>query len=104
MCFDVKSLKVPVVFHNLRGYDFHFIMREIGEIDTKQAEKVEQRQMHINCIPNNLKKYMAFMLGENLVLIDNFPFMASRLDNLAKNLPVDAFKYTTQEFQDEIPI
>lgn len=27
-----KDFKLPVVFHNLRGYDFHFITQEIGFI------------------------------------------------------------------------
>ena len=27
-----KKFKLPVIFHNLRRYDFHFIMREIGTI------------------------------------------------------------------------
>ena len=26
------SDKIPVIFHNLRGYDSHFIMQEIGQI------------------------------------------------------------------------
>ena len=27
-----KQIKIPVIFHNLRGYDSHFIMQEIGAI------------------------------------------------------------------------
>ena len=57
--------------------------------------------MEINCIPNNMEKYMAFMLGKHLVSLDNFQFMAGSLDRLAANLPEDAFKYTSEVFQDE---
>ena len=41
---------------------------------------------------------MAFMLGKHLVFIDSFQFMSSSLDNLVKNLPNDAFKYTSQVY------
>ena len=44
---------------------------------------------------------MAFMLGKHLVFLDSFQFMASSLERLAANLPTDAFKYTSQVFQDE---
>ena len=27
-----ENLKIPIIFHNLRGYDSHFIMQQIGEI------------------------------------------------------------------------
>ena len=30
-----ENLKIPVIFHNLRGYDSHFIMQQIGEIAKK---------------------------------------------------------------------
>ena len=99
-----ETIKIPVIFHNLRGYDSHFIMQQIGEIakehtyTNKKGEKVE---MNINCIPNNMEKYMAFMLGNHLVFLDSFQFMSSSLDNLVKNLPDEAFKYTKQEFEKE---
>ena len=32
-----EDIKIPVVFHNLRGYNSHFIMQQIGEIAKKHA-------------------------------------------------------------------
>ena len=87
-------LKLPVIFHNLRGYDSHFIMQEIGSTG-------KSNNLDINCIPNNMEKYMAFMLGQHLVFLDSFQFMVSSLERLAANLPADAFKHTSQVFQDE---
>jgi len=43
--------------------------------------------MSINVIPNKMEKYIAFMLGHNLVFIDSFHFMSSSLDKLVSNLP-----------------
>ena len=94
--------KIPVIFHNLRGYDSHFIMQEIGEIVKKHTytnKKGEKCQMNINAIPNNMEKYMAFMLGNHLTFIDSFQFMSSSLDKLVNNLPKEALKYTSQKFE-----
>ena len=99
-----KEIKIPVIFHNLRGYDSHFIMQEIGAIVKKHAyknNKGEEKQMNINAIPNNMKKYMAFMLGNHLTFIDSFQFMSSSLDKLVSNLPAEALKYTSKRFQKE---
>ena len=41
---------VPAIFHNLRGYDSHFIFCELKNFDVK-----------IDIIPNRLEKYMAFL-------------------------------------------
>ena len=41
--------KVPVIFHNLRGYDSHLIFCELDKFDVK-----------IDVIPNGLEKYVAF--------------------------------------------
>ena len=32
-----ETIKIPVIFHNLRGYDSHFIMQQIGEIAKKHT-------------------------------------------------------------------
>ncbi|PFX17748.1 Retrovirus-related Pol polyprotein from transposon 17.6 [Stylophora pistillata] len=96
------SDKIPVIFHNLRGYDSHFIMQEIGEIVKNNRytnKKGEECEMNINVIPNNMEKYMAFMLGNNLTFIDSFQFMSSSLDKLVNNLPKEAFKYTSEQFK-----
>ena len=53
---DFKAYKLPVIFHDLRSYDSHFIMQEIGKIS-------KEKQLDINCIPNNMEKY-DFHAGE----------------------------------------
>ena len=80
-----EEIKIPVIFHSLRGYDSHFIMQEVGSIGKKHTyknKKGEEKQMNINAIPNNMEKYMAFMLGPHLTFIDSFQFMSSSLEKL----------------------
>jgi len=96
--------KIPVIFHNLRGYDSHFIMRQIGEIAKNHKymnKNGEEKEILINAIPNNMEKYMAFMLGNNLVFIDSFQFMSSSLDKLVSNLPKESLKYTSEIFKEK---
>ena len=54
------SKKVPVVFHNLKGYDSHLIFKELSKFDVR-----------VSVIPNELDKYMAFTLNKNIVFIDS---------------------------------
>ena len=99
-----EEVKISVIFHNLRGYDSHFIMQEIGAIvkDNEYKNKKGQKcQMNINAIPNNMEKYMAFMLGNHLVFLDSFQFMSSSLDKLVSNLPRESLKYTSEMFKDK---
>ena len=67
--------KVPVIFHNLRSYDSHFIFQELNKFDVK-----------IDVMSNRLGKYMAFLLNKNLDFIGSIQFMNSRLEKLVKNL------------------
>ena len=57
--------------------------------------------MNINAIPNNMEKYMAFMLGNHLTFIDSIQFMSQSLSSLVNNLPTEAFKYTSQKFKNK---
>ena len=73
-----KKTIIPVVFHNLRGYDAHHMMQEIASVNA-----------NLKCIPKNMEKYISFSLG-NLRLIDSFQFLLSSLDNLgSSNKPED---------------
>ena len=68
-----KKAIIPVVFHNLRGYDSHHLMQEIAAVDA-----------NLKCIPNNMEKYISFSLG-NLRFIDSFQFLLSSLDSLVSS-------------------
>ena len=77
-------------------------MQQIGEIVKKHAytnKKGEKQDLNINAIPNNMEKYMAFMLGNHLTFIDSFQFMSSSLDKLVSNPPKEALKYMSEEFR-----
>ena len=79
--------KIPVIFHNLRGYDSHLIFCELSKFDVK-----------IEVIPNRLEKYLALFLNKNFVFIGSMQFMNSSLDKLVKNLSDNDFKYLAKEF------
>ena len=48
---------VPVIFHNLRGYDSHLIFRELNKYNVKS-----------DVIPKRLEKYVTFFLKQKLGL------------------------------------
>ena len=77
-------------------------MQQIGEIANKHGytnKKREKQDLNISTIPNNMEKYIAFMLGNHLTFIDSFQFMSSILDKLVSNLPKDDLIYTSKAFK-----
>ena len=76
---------VPIIFHNLRGYDGHLLMEALGR----------HKQKQIQCIPNNSERYISFSL-DNLRFIDSLQFLSAPLDRLVTNLAAegkDKFKH-----------
>ena len=83
--------KIPVVFHNLKNYDSHLIMQELGKFSLK-----------INVILNGLEKYMGFNINNKLRFIDSFQCLSYSLNSLVKNLNKNNFKYLSQEFDNNV--
>jgi hypothetical protein len=71
---NTRNYKIPVVFHNLKNYDGHLIIQNVGEHTSK-----------ISVIPQNYEKYISFSF-DHFKFIDSAAFLASSLDNLASNL------------------
>ena len=93
---------IPVIFHNLEGYDSHLFIKNLGVTEG-----------NIKCIPKNEEKYTSFT--KNIVVdkpktfcntkclrfIDSFKFMPSSLGKLVDNLDRDKFHNTSKYFQGE---
>ena len=79
-----KTTAIPVVFHNLRGYDSHLLMQVMSRVKGK-----------VSCIPNNTEKYISFSLGQ-LRFIDSVQFLLVPLDKLVAANPPEAFQITAR--------
>ena len=77
-----------MIFHNLKGYDSHYIFKELSRFNN----------LKVSVIPNELEKYMVFTVNKNLLFIYSMQFMTSSLGKLIKNLNDKDFKYLSKEF------
>lgn len=87
--YNYKHFKLPVIFHNLRGYDSHLILQHAGKLQKK-----------VTCIPNTMEKYLSFTI-DKCVFLDSLQFTLSSLEALVQNLNKanGTFKYFNAEFQ-----
>ena len=100
---------VPVLFHNLEGYDSHLFVRSLGLTEGD-----------IRCIPKTDEKYISFskniimesVVGRNgkeknlcleMRFLDSVKFMRGSLDSLAKTLGKDQFGTLTSQMLPQIP-
>ena len=78
-----KTTPIPVVFHNLRGYNAHHLM-----------QKMSQQDKEVKCIADNMEKYITFSVG-GLRFIDSLNFLQGSLDSLVSATPKEALKITS---------
>ena len=86
---------IPIVFHNLSGYDTHLFIKELAALSTEEAK--------MGVITKNKEDYISFSIKVEvdkyidkngiekskeikLRFIDSFKFMSSSLDSLVNNL------------------
>ena len=102
---------IPIVFHNLSGYDAYLFIKELGRRFNKND---------IGVIAENKEKYISFNVKINVKLagvrdedgkevckniqlrfIDSCRFMASSLDKLASNLDDDQCKNLREFYKED---
>ena len=79
--------KLPIIFHNLKGYDGHLIFKELNNFDVT-----------IDVTPKTIEKYMSIIVNRTITFIDSMEFYKGSLDDLASNLDDKDFKYLMSEF------
>ena len=100
-----KPRLLPVIFHNLQGYDAHLFIKQLAKLEG-----------NLDCIPSTEEKYISFSktikVGEykhingdvlpinfEIRFLDSFKFLQTSLANLVSNLSQDDFHNTKHVFK-----
>ena len=100
-----KPKVLPVIFHNLQGYDAHLFIKQLAKLEGK-----------LDCIPSTEEKYISFSkhikvgefkdVGGNVFpvtfeirFLDSFKFLQTSLANLVSNLSPKDFHNTKYTFR-----
>ena len=68
-----KTYKIPVFFHNFRGYESHLIVWGLTKFPN----------IDISLIGQGMEKYLTLSWGAHLVFKDSYQFLASTIENCA---------------------
>ena len=80
-----RRFEIPVFFHNIKGYDNHLIVSEVGKYTAK-----------LSAIPMNFEKLISFSFS-HLKFLDSLGFLSASLGTLVENLYEEV--RTTEEGQ-----
>ena len=83
--------KLPIIFHNLEGYDGHLIFRELNNF----------KDIDIQVIPKTDERYMSIIVNSNIIFFNSLQFLKGSLDAIAGNLKDNDFKHLLSEFQED---
>ena len=104
-----KPLVLPVIFHNLQGYDAHLFIKQLASLPGE-----------LNCIPSTEEKYISFSksikvdeymsnktgqmvpINFEIRFLDSFKFLQTSLANLVGNLQSGDFHNTKQVFKKNV--
>ena len=89
-----RQRKIPIFFHNLRGYDEHIIVPALGQ----------HKDRKLRIIGQTMEKYLQIEFGDHLVFKDSLQFLSCSLSELGENLLAigrDKFTHTLRGFQGE---
>jgi hypothetical protein len=70
---------MPVVAHNLRGYDSHLIIQHF------KSSFAKKKSNNITVIPNNTEKFLSFQIG-SFRFVDSLLFLNASLEKLINSL------------------
>ena len=97
---------MPVICHNLKGYDSHHLLKNLTPIFEDNPEEFAEIA-EIDVIANNMEKYIGFQMGA-LRFLDSLQFLNASLDSLVNNLTkdgLDKLEITRRHFtDDELPL
>ena len=78
---------VPVICHNMKGYDSHHIHKHLSPIFEENPD--EFAEIHeIDVVASNTEKYIGFQIG-SLRFLDSLQFLNASLNTLVSNLTKD---------------
>ncbi|XP_053201453.1 uncharacterized protein LOC128386445 [Panonychus citri] len=85
--------QIPVVFHNLKNFDGHIIIKALDSSMFKEKPQI---------IAHSTEKFIGFII-DNFKFMDSFAFLSASLDALSANLTTDdKLFYLNQIFTEEV--
>ena len=88
---EPKKFKIPIFYHNLKGYDSHIIIN---------AFRKYCKTSRIEVIPQSSEKFLTFNIG-NMQFVDTLAFMSQSLDSLVSTLSENDFIHLTKHFKEQ---